>query len=186
MPPKAKYTREEIAEIAADLVAARGIEALNVRSLASALGTSTRPIFTAFKNVEELNRAVNAEAMKRFEQYADKITRSVPPFKSVGIQMITFASEQPELFRLLFMGARSGGSRSSSMFSRGAGSLDEMFDRLGTTKDACLEYIRRDYGLDERESELLFKSLWLYTFGICVLIANGVCSFEESAVSDML
>ena len=47
MPPKAKYTREEIVQIALDLVAARGIDALNARNLAAALGTSTRPVFTA-------------------------------------------------------------------------------------------------------------------------------------------
>ena len=49
MPPRAKYTREEITEIALGIVAESGVESLNARSLAEAMGTSTRPIFTAFK-----------------------------------------------------------------------------------------------------------------------------------------
>ena len=49
MPPRAKYTREEITEIALGIVAESGAESLNARSLAEAMGTSTRPIFTAFK-----------------------------------------------------------------------------------------------------------------------------------------
>lgn len=53
MPPRAKYTREEITEIALGIVAESGAESLNARSLAEAMGTSTRPIFTAFKNMEE-------------------------------------------------------------------------------------------------------------------------------------
>lgn len=51
MPPKAKYTREEIVQIALDLVSEKGIGALNARNLGAAMGTSTRPVFTAFKNM---------------------------------------------------------------------------------------------------------------------------------------
>ena len=50
MPPRAKYTREEITEIALGIVTENGAEMLNARSLAEAMGTSTRPIFTAFRN----------------------------------------------------------------------------------------------------------------------------------------
>lgn len=41
MPPRAKYTREEITEIALGIVAESGAESLNARSLAEAMGTST-------------------------------------------------------------------------------------------------------------------------------------------------
>ena len=47
MPPRAKYTREEITEIALGIVAESGAESLNARSLAEAMGTSTRPILKA-------------------------------------------------------------------------------------------------------------------------------------------
>lgn len=72
MPPRAKYTREEITEIALGIVAESGVESLNARSLAEAMGTSTRPIFTAFRNMEELESAVRESAMKVFGQFAEK------------------------------------------------------------------------------------------------------------------
>ena len=37
MPPKAKYTREEIVQIALDLVSEKGIGALNARNLGAAM-----------------------------------------------------------------------------------------------------------------------------------------------------
>ena len=40
MPPKAKYTREEIIETALNIVAEKGKSALNARDLGAALGTS--------------------------------------------------------------------------------------------------------------------------------------------------
>ena len=176
MPPKAKYTREEITQIALDLVAARGLEALNARSLAAALGTSTRPLFTAFKNMGELIEEVHAAAMTRFENYARRLDPSAPAFKSVGMQMILFAAEQPKLFQMLFMSE----SRDST------GSFDDMFNRLGNTGTRCVDFIQRDYGLEKKEADLLFRSVWLYTFGICALIANGVCRYSEQEVSDMI
>ena len=72
MPPKAKYTREEIIETALNIVAEKGKSALNARDLGAALGTSTRPVFTAFKNMSELIEEVKKAAMKRFESYSRK------------------------------------------------------------------------------------------------------------------
>ena len=70
MPPRAKYTREEITEIALGIVAESGVESLNARSLAEAMGTSTRPIFTAFRNMDELEQCVRESAMEVFGLYA--------------------------------------------------------------------------------------------------------------------
>lgn len=191
MPPKAKYTREEIVNIALDLVAARGIDALNARNLAAALGTSTRPVFTAFRNMGELTGEVYAAAMARFDEYAGRTDRSAPAFKSVGMQMILFASEQPRLFQLLFMSDRflpqDGSQLQPNDWSRpSASSFEDLFERLGNTRRLCLEYIKRDYGLDEKEAGLLFRFTWLFTYGICALIAKGVCSYNEKEVSEML
>ena len=54
MPPKPKFTREEIVGTALDLVREKGIEALTARELGAKLGSSARPIFTVFRNMEEL------------------------------------------------------------------------------------------------------------------------------------
>lgn len=44
MPPKAKYTRDEIIAIAYELVREQGVEALTAREVAKRLGTSPSPI----------------------------------------------------------------------------------------------------------------------------------------------
>lgn len=140
MPPRAKYTREEITEIALGIVAESGVESLNARSLAEAMGTSTRPIFTAFRNMEELESAVRESAMKVFGQFAEKETPDMPAFKQVGIQMITFAKEKPKLFRLLFMKEQDHTFNFEGMFS----------SMLGVTADKCIEYIMNDYHFQKR------------------------------------
>lgn len=49
MPPKPKFTRDEIAAIAYQMIKEGGVSSLTARDLGSRMGTSARPIFTLFK-----------------------------------------------------------------------------------------------------------------------------------------
>ncbi len=174
MPPKAKYTRQEIISIALDLVAEQGINALNARSLGAALGTSTRPVFTAFTSMGELLAEIRTAAMERFNTYVNTDVIQ-PPFKNVGMKMIRFAAEQPKLFQLLYM--------SENENTRG---FDGVFRELGENSGKCIEYIMRDYDMSREDAMKIFRSLWLYTFGIGVMTASKICRFDENEISDML
>ena len=72
MPPKPKFTKEDIIAAALELVSQRGMDALTSRDLGAKLGSSARPIFTVFENMEQVQQQVRAAAMKRFESYALK------------------------------------------------------------------------------------------------------------------
>lgn len=175
MPPKAKYTREEIVEAALKIVAEKGTDALTARELGAAIGTSTRPIFTAFRNMEDVLDEVKTAAMRLFESYSEKTDKAAPAFKQVGLQMIIFAREQPKLYRLLYMSEKPE-----------AQSFEDVFTNLGEIAQTCIDVIKRDYGLDENEAKQLFKQLWIYTYGIGTLIATGMCSFDMDEAQKML
>ena len=175
MPPKTKYTREEIIEVAFQMARERGIEAVVARELGKQLGTSSSPIFTAFKNMEELQGEVRARALKEFEAYVSEALRFTPPFKWVGVRMIEFAVKEPKLFQLLYMQEHDESQR-----------YEDMVGELGNTVEVCLQFMERDYALNRPEAELIFKQVWLHTFGICVLVAAKVCHFTPEEISQML
>ena len=52
MAPKNKFTKEEMVEAALRVVRAKGIGGLTAKTLADELGTSTQPVFTAFKSMD--------------------------------------------------------------------------------------------------------------------------------------
>ena len=54
MPPNPRFTEKEIVDVALGLVSEKGITALTARELGQYLGSSTRPIFTVFENMEEV------------------------------------------------------------------------------------------------------------------------------------
>lgn len=175
MPPKAKYTREEIIQKAFEIARRKGIEAVVARELGKELGTSTSPIFTVFKNMEELYGEVRTVALREFEAYVSDAVNYAPAFKYVGMKMIEFAMKEPKLFQLIYM--REHDERQSYAM---------LVDELGATVEVCIEFIQKDYALSKADAELLFRQVWLHTFGICVLVAGKVCRMSPEEISEML
>lgn len=54
MPPKPKFTREEVAATALAIIKGSGVSALTAREVGKRLGTTASPIFTIFTNMEDL------------------------------------------------------------------------------------------------------------------------------------
>ena len=175
MPPKPKFTKEEIVAAALELVSEKGIEALTARELGVRLGSSARPIFTVFSSMEEVQEEVRSAALKRFESYAEKAMHYTPIFKQVGMQMILFAMEEPKLYQLVYMSENSG-----------ATNFEGIFDRLGDVAQLCVDVIQRDYGLSQDDAKSLFEHVWIYTFGIGTLCATGTCRFSQEELIQML
>ena len=175
MPPKPKFTKEEIVAAALELVSEKGIEALTARELGARLGSSARPIFTVFNSMEEVQEEVRAAALKRFESYAEKAMHYTPVFKQVGMQMILFATEEPKLYQLVYMSENAG-----------ATDFEGVTQRLGDVAQLCVDVIQRDYGLSEEDAKALFEHVWIYTFGIGALCATGMCRFTQDEIIQML
>lgn len=175
MPPKPKFTKEEVVATALQLVSERGIEGLTARELGQALGSSARPIFTVFRNMEELQVAVRKAAMKRFESYADTPLPGLPRFKSIGIQMVRFGLQEPKLYQLLFMQENTEGN-----------GFEGIYGALGDEAEISIRAIQTDYGLTEPQARRLFEAVWVYTFGIGALCATRACAFTEAQLGEML
>ena len=175
MPPKPKFTREEITETALELVSAKGIEALTAQELGHALGSSARPIFTVFKGMGEVKESVQMAAMERFETLAAEECSTMPLFKQIGMKMVLFGIREPKLYQLLFM--QENAERIG---------FDGMLQTLGTSVALCVQTIEKDYGLTEVKAKSLFERMWIFTFGIGTLCAAKTCSFTEEEVSELL
>lgn len=174
MPPKPKFTKEEIVLTALEIVSKKGVEALTAKELGDALGSSARPIFTVFNSMKEVQDEVRAAAMRRFENFEEQ-KLDMPLFKQIGMKMVLFGAKEPKLYQLLFMRE-----------NRNAVSFDDVFGELGPTAQTCIGLIREEYDLSEEQAKLLFENVWIYTFGIGALCATRVCRFSEERLGEML
>ena len=175
MPPKAKFTKEQITKAALGIVSEKGAQALTAKELGAALGTSTTPIFTVFNSMQEVQEAVMLAAMERFEEYAHKAAHLGPVFKQIGMQMILFAKEEPKLYQLIFMSSISE-----------AQTFDDIYAHLGSLADECLNVLQKGYDLSKADAKTLFEHVWIHTFGIGALCATGMCDFSHEQIAQML
>ena len=103
MPPKVKVKKEDVINAAVDIVRSSGVQAINARTIASALNCSTQPVFSNFASMDELRLAVVERADKLCQEYMQREVESgeFPAYKANGMAYIRFAKEEKELFKLL-------------------------------------------------------------------------------------
>ena len=172
MAAPVKITKEALLEAALALIRANGPEALNARALATALGCSTQPIFRLYPNMEALRRAVLEAALAVYHR--DRAARTAasaePPYKAAGLAYISFARDEPALFRLLFMRSRDGERETPEAVDWGP---DTRMAGAST-------------GLAAPEAELFHLEMWALVHGVAVMAATGYLALDEATVSRML
>jgi len=97
MPPKFKFTREEMIDAAFALVRKKGWSALSTRSLAETLGSSARPIYSHFKSMDELEEEVAKKGVGLLYDYMIR-QRTGDPWHDHGIGYVKFAQKESCLF----------------------------------------------------------------------------------------
>ena len=171
MPPKFKFTREEIIQAALDLTRESGIAAVTARGLGAKLGSSVKPIFSLFENMEEVQNEVLKAAEKLSQARIRETMESgqYPPYKASGIAYICFAREEKELFKLLYMRDRSR----------------ETFDE-GDSIKPLIEEIQKQTGLSEEDAYRFHLEMWVYVHGIATMIATSYLEWDLDTVSEVL
>ncbi len=175
MPPKFKYTKEEIISAAVDIVRAEGEEGLTARSLAKALGTSVKPIFIQFSGMDEVREQVISTAYALYQSYlqADMTQGKYPPYKASGMAYIRFAGEEKQLFKLLFMRDRT----------------NEVYGESREELRPILDIICKNLNVDEDTAYLFHLENWVYVHGIATMIATSYIAwdldFTEKSLTDI-
>lgn len=171
MPRKFMFTREEVLAAALNLVREQGIASVTARGLGEKLGSSSKPIFSLFENMEDVLSAVMEAADKLYQNYLkeDMTSGKYPPYKASGMAYIRFAKEEKELFKLLFMRDRS----------------HENTDNKEKNKQ-LLELIQQNLGINEEEAYLFHLEMWIYVHGMATMLATSYLELDEAFISKVL
>lgn len=175
MPPKAKFTKDEILDMAFYITKEYGIDAVTARELGARLGSSARPIFTVFESMDEVKESVIIKSKELYGQYVEEGLKSQLAFKGVGIAYIRFAIEQPKLFQLLFMRPTQEPTDVSMILPV----IDDNYEKI-------LQSVQEPYCLERKAAERLYQHLWTYTHGIATMFATGLCSYTMEQLEERL
>lgn len=171
MPRKFMFTREEILAAALDLAREQGIAAVTARRLGEKLGSSSKPVFSLFENMEDVLSAVMEAADGLYQNYLkeDMARGKYPPYKASGMAYIRFAKEEKELFKLLFMRDRS----------------QESIEEKGENKP-LIELVQQDLGISEEDARLFHLEMWIYVHGMATMLATSYLELDEGLISRVL
>ena len=171
MPPKARFTRDDIVAAAFGLVRERGHECLNARLLAEALGCSTQPLLYQFESMDQIRRETYRVADEFHTGFLmTGLDQAEDPLMALGLNYVHFGHDEPHLFRFLFQTNGLGAQDVEALLDNPA--LSPM---IGLVADAV--------GVSERDARAVFLSLFVSAHGYASLLANNAIAFDEKLVS---
>ncbi len=172
MPARKKIEKENIIDTCLKITRREGIDALNARKVAKALGCSTQPLFYYYENMDEIKNEVLQEISKLFNQALLKSNYDRPAYKDIGVNYIRFASNEPEFFKIMFQSKMN----------------KEMFDFIDLTGSSLqiFETISKQTGLSLENAKQFHLRMWLYVNGIASLVAHQTVEFNDEEIIDLL
>lgn len=173
MPPKKKFSKEQIIDTAFEIARVEGFDSITIRKVAEELGSSIAPIYVNFNDVDELTR----EVVKKTFYISNQILTEQDtgnPFHDIGMASLRFAKEYSVLFRDLVMKQN-----------------DYMNDYDQEMDNALVEQMKLDpelEGFNDIELKNILLKMRIFHVGLSVMVANGLLSedFDDERMAEML
>jgi AcrR family transcriptional regulator len=176
MPPKNKFSKEEVLKTAFQLVREQGIENLNARNIAKMLHSSTQPIFSYYKNMAELKAELFEMVSKYNSSYFDDVELGKYFLSNICMAYIDFAIEEPNLFRLMFMSDNFSGTKLGDFFTNFA---DDCNKHL-------MDTMPKAFDMESPDSNRIFIDAWLYAHGISTMLVMNQLPTPRSEIETMM
>lgn len=168
MPRQPRFSKDDIVSAGLRIVRNSGFEAISARALGKELGTSSSPMFTMFKDMNEVVDAIHTAAEKAFAVRMNGVTEYFPAFKEFGLRLVAFAKEDPNIFQMLFLGKDA---------------RPEIAENIARE---CLDSVEQGYGLSPEQAEMVFRQMWPVACGIAALCVRHPEDFPQEEVSKTL
>lgn len=166
MPRYSFYKKEEIVDEALRIVREKGFSALSARSLGRALRCSITPIFTTFKNMEEVVECTRNAARRYLASYLADVTDYVPAYKEFALRIIRFAREESNLFLFLCESAEKA--------------------RIPLPAEESLMAICDAFEIEESQKDLFIRQIWTFTCGLAAISCKEQNYYTDEVVSEMI
>lgn len=170
MARKEIITQQMILDTAFEMVREDGFESVTARKVAAAVGCSTQPIFRLYKNMEELQAAVYDRAVDYFSEYIKNFEKSGNvPFSGLGLAYISFARDEKNYFRLLFVNEYSG--------------RKSMYEVLNGNTGNVVTEINKARAMGCKDPGDMFMRMWIFIHGsACMTLTDDYDLSDEETL----
>lgn len=160
--------RDRLCEVAEQLFAERGPEAVTMRQLASALGVSPMTPYRYFKDKDDILAAVRTAGFDRFAEALEAAYAQPGDARAkgaaVGEAYVTFAFEHPQTYKLMF-----------DMYQPNEVDYPDLARAAGRARQTMSQYVRSlvETGHLAGDAVRIGEMFWASTHGCIVLEMVG-------------
>lgn len=167
-----KIQKSDIIICAFEILRNSGIEKVNARAIAKKLNCSVQPLFYQFNNMSELKDELLNYALKYYQNYILNFNQEISRYKQIGLNYIKFASEEPNIFKFIFMGNYH---------------IDiNNFENFDGSYEIVEEILKDNNNISLNQAKKIHLKMWMFTHGIACLIATNTCYFSNNYISELL
>jgi AcrR family transcriptional regulator len=176
MTQKVSFTKEAVIRAAFELTREKGWVGVTARNIARKLGSSTMPIYSSMKSMEEIEREVRAQAEALLLDYQRRpFTDDAAENKAVGY--VAFARDEKNLFHFIYVDRPVSGNAGGGE-DRPTLSLEDL-----TTSDSVPSLA--DQTRVAMQDRRILKS-WIFTHGLASMIGSGVLHLPDVEIKALL
>jgi len=160
------YQRDDVLAAALEVVREHGFAQLSARRVADRLGASTAPVYSNFASMDDLARAAKL-AIADLVLAETAVPRSGEPFLDMGVGVLEFARQQPELYNAVFLTGRDDADA-------GLHVMEVLLERMSRLEGLA--------ALDPVERRILLRKMAIFTHGLAGHVTAGhtdAVSWEE-------
>lgn len=158
--PVQKITREMVVDAAFAIARREGVEQVLVKNLARQLGCSVQPIYSYCESMDGLRQALVERTGQYLREYVAARLDLKDYFRSTGLAHLSFAREEPHLYKLYFLRRRPDFH-----------SVQDIYEKECTPQVA--EYLSSSLGIPLERAKALHLHMVLYSVGISAILATS-------------
>ncbi len=175
MPPKPKFSKEEIIDAAYEVACESGIDAVVARTVGKKLNSTSTPIFTFFSGMDELKSALYSKAKAECIAYLAESVNYFPAFKEFGMRWIRFAMSNPNIYKFLFA--------NGIQYAELPGNLFQEFSEIASP---ILASIVAAFSISDDAATKLLTQMIIHANGIAMFAMSRNDMLNEATVSSLL
>lgn len=157
------YSKEQIVDAAFEIVRDGGWSAVSARAIAKRLGSSTMPIYSHTRSMDDLENALREKARQTLHDFQHRQYTEFP-LLNVAFGYIAFARDERHLFRFLFL------EKPDALTDADLGSMRDFFTKeFGDQSDENQALS----AMSPESQEALVRHTWVFTHGLASLVNAG-------------
>ncbi len=157
------YSYSQIIDAALELIREQGWSAVSARAVAKKLGSSTMPIYSHVRSIEELEKELRIKAQGLLKEFQQR-QYTEHTLLNLAFGYVAFARDEKNLFRFLYL------ERPEKLNPEDTSVMKESFFAEFGENSAEGKALKE---MQESGQEALVQYTWIFTHGLAMLVNSG-------------